>query len=115
MEETMLLWRIAELMHLTRNELCDLAEQIAFKLPELEAGTVARYDALANLDNIRKVMRVRIFARERIAKARLRKPPSSCPFTARSHGRKKTRHGVAAGCRALGRRAAVVLEFEQVA
>jgi hypothetical protein len=115
MEETMLLWRIAELMHLTRNELCDLAEQIAFKLPELEAGTVARYDALANLDNIRKVMRVRIFARERIAKARLRKPPSSCPFTARGCGRKKTRLGVAAGCRALGRRAAVVLEFEQVA
>jgi hypothetical protein len=59
MEETMLLWTIAELMHLTRNELCDLAEQIAFKLPELEAGTVARHDALTSLDNIRKVMRLR--------------------------------------------------------
>ena len=35
------LWTIAELMHMTRNELCDLAEQIAFKLPDLEAGTVA--------------------------------------------------------------------------
>jgi hypothetical protein len=59
MEETMLHWTIAELMHLTRNELCDLAEQIAFKLPELEAGTVARHDALTSLDNIRKVMRLR--------------------------------------------------------
>ena len=59
MEETMLVWTIAELMHLTRNELCDLAERIAFKLPELEAGTVARHDALTSLDNIRKVMRLR--------------------------------------------------------
>src|ERR1700692_3074810 len=59
MEETMFLWTIAELMHMTRNELCDLAEQIAFKLPELEAGTVARHDALTSLNNIRKVMRLR--------------------------------------------------------
>jgi hypothetical protein len=49
---------------------------VELQAAELEAGTVARYDALANLDNIRKVMRVRIFARERIAKARLRKPSS---------------------------------------
>ncbi len=55
----MLYWTIAELMHMTRNELCDLAEQIALKLPELEAGTVARHDALTSLDNIRKVMRFR--------------------------------------------------------
>ena len=55
----MLLWTIAELIHMTRNELCDLSERLAFKLPELEAGTVARHDALTSLDNIRKVMRLR--------------------------------------------------------
>ncbi len=55
----MLLWTIAELMHLTRNELCDLAEQIVLKLPELEAGTVARWNALTSLDNIRRVMVIR--------------------------------------------------------
>jgi len=55
----LLLWTIAELMYLTRNELCDLAGQIALRLPELEAGTVARYNALTSLDNIRRVMRLR--------------------------------------------------------
>ena len=55
----MLVYAIAELMHMTRNELCDLAEQITFKLPELEPGTVARHDALTSLDNIRKVLRLR--------------------------------------------------------
>jgi hypothetical protein len=60
MEETMLLyWTIAELMHPTRNELCDLAERIGLKLPELDAGTVARHEALTSLDNIRRVMRLR--------------------------------------------------------
>jgi hypothetical protein len=59
MEEAMLYWTIAELMHLTRNELCDLAEQIAFKLQQLEAGTIARHEALTSLGNIRKVMRLR--------------------------------------------------------
>jgi hypothetical protein len=58
MEETML-WTISELMHLTRDELCDLAARISHKLPELEAGTVARHDALASLDNIRRVMVLR--------------------------------------------------------
>jgi hypothetical protein len=58
MEETML-WTISELMHLTRDELCDLAEQIAHKLPELDADTVARSNALASLDNIRRVMLLR--------------------------------------------------------
>jgi hypothetical protein len=47
MEETMSLWTIAELMHMTRDE--------PHKLPELEAGTVARTNALASLDNIRRV------------------------------------------------------------
>jgi hypothetical protein len=59
MEETMLLWTIAELMHMTRNELCDLAEQIEHLLPDLEAGSVLRHHALTSLDNIRKVMRLR--------------------------------------------------------
>jgi hypothetical protein len=31
----------------------------ALKLPELEASTVARYDALTSLDKIRKMMRSR--------------------------------------------------------
>ena len=44
---------------MTREELCDLAARIVFKLPELEAGTVARTNALASLDNIRRVMVLR--------------------------------------------------------
>jgi hypothetical protein len=71
MEETMLFYMIADLMHMTRNKLCDLAEQIAFRLPELEPGTVARHEALTSLDNIRKVMRSRDLAPEWIAKAKL--------------------------------------------
>ena len=55
----MLAWTIAELMHMTRNELCDLADQIVFKLPELDAGTVMRHNALTSLDNIRRVMALR--------------------------------------------------------
>ena len=55
MEETML-WTITELMHLTRDELCDLAARITLTLPEFDAGTFARSDALASLDNIRRVM-----------------------------------------------------------
>jgi hypothetical protein len=59
MEETMSLWTIAELMHRTRDELCDLAARIVIKLPELEAGTIARSNALGSLDNIRRVMVLR--------------------------------------------------------
>jgi len=59
MEETMQLWTITELMHLTRDELCDLASRIALALPELDVGTLARTDALASLDNIRRVMVLR--------------------------------------------------------
>jgi hypothetical protein len=44
---------------LTRDELCDLAARITHKLPELDAGTVARFNALASLDNIRRVMVLR--------------------------------------------------------
>ena len=32
----MLLWTISELMHLTRNELCELAGHIEHVLPDLE-------------------------------------------------------------------------------
>jgi hypothetical protein len=59
MEGTMQLWTITELMHLTRDELCDLADRIALTLLELDVGTVARSDALASLDNIRRVMVLR--------------------------------------------------------
>jgi hypothetical protein len=59
MEETMSLWTVTELMHLTCDELCDLAARIIFKLPDFEAGTVARTNALASLDNIRRVMVLR--------------------------------------------------------
>lgn len=54
-----MLWTIGELMHLTRDELCDLAEQITLKLPHLDADTVARSNALTSLDNIRRVMILR--------------------------------------------------------
>jgi len=55
----MQLWTIAELMHLTRDELCDLAARITLTLPEFDVGTAARSDALASLDNIRRVMILR--------------------------------------------------------
>jgi hypothetical protein len=55
MEETML-WTICELMHLTRNELCNLAARIELSLPEFEAGTVERLNTLTSLNNIRRVM-----------------------------------------------------------
>jgi len=56
MEETMTLWTISELLHLTRDELCNLAANIEQSLPEFEAGTVARLNALTSLCNIRRVM-----------------------------------------------------------
>jgi hypothetical protein len=59
MEETMRLWTITELMHLTRDGLCNLAADIAGSLPGFEAGTVERLNALASLDNIRRVMVLR--------------------------------------------------------
>jgi hypothetical protein len=55
----MQLWTIEELMHLTRDELCDLAARIALTLPKFSAGTPARSDALTSLDNIRRVMVLR--------------------------------------------------------
>ncbi len=52
-------WTIGELMHLTRDELCDLAGRIALTLPDLEVGCVERSNALMSLENIRRVMVVR--------------------------------------------------------
>ncbi|KRP89221.1 hypothetical protein AOQ73_26735 [Bradyrhizobium pachyrhizi] len=56
MEDTMQLWTISELMHLTRDELCDLASRIEGTLCGFEPGTVGRLNALTSLDNIRRVM-----------------------------------------------------------
>ena len=54
-----MLWTITELMHLTRDELCDLASRITLTLPEFDVGTLARSNALMSLDNIRRVMVLR--------------------------------------------------------
>jgi len=56
MEETMALWTIGELMHLTRDELCNLGGRIEHALSNLEAGSDERINALTSLDNIRRVM-----------------------------------------------------------
>lgn len=48
-------WTIDELMHLTRDELCDLAWQIERVLPGLEPGSAERMKALVSLANIRRV------------------------------------------------------------
>lgn len=52
----MQLWTINELMRLTRDELCNLAGSIEQALPDLDAGTVERINALTSLDNVRRVM-----------------------------------------------------------
>ncbi|MGY4473998.1 hypothetical protein ACVILL_001412 [Bradyrhizobium sp. USDA 3364] len=52
----MQLWTINELMHLTRDELCDLAGRVEGSFSVFEPGTVARLNALTSLDNIRCVM-----------------------------------------------------------
>jgi hypothetical protein len=49
-------WTVSELMHLTRDELCNLAAKIERSLPGFEAGTLERLNALTSLDNIRRVM-----------------------------------------------------------
>jgi hypothetical protein len=59
MEETMTLWTISELMHLTRDELCKLAARIEQSLPEFEVGTAERLNALTSLDNVRRIMVLR--------------------------------------------------------
>jgi len=49
-------WTIDELMHLTRDELCDLAGSIEGTLSSFEPGTVKRLNALTSIENIRRVM-----------------------------------------------------------
>jgi hypothetical protein len=59
MEEIMQLYTITELMHLTRDELCDLAADLERVLREFEPGTVVRLRTPIDLDNIRRVMVMR--------------------------------------------------------
>lgn len=54
-------WTITELMHLTRDELCNLATEVEQGLARHEAGTIERLNALASLENIRRVMSWRGF------------------------------------------------------
>jgi hypothetical protein len=52
-------YSLNELMHLTCDELCNLALTIENVLPNLEAGTVERLNALTSLRNIRRAMTLR--------------------------------------------------------
>ncbi|MCP3476676.1 hypothetical protein NLM33_41675 [Bradyrhizobium sp. CCGUVB1N3] len=52
----MLLWTITELMHLTRDELCNLDGNMRHALAEFEAGTCERDAVLTSLANIRRAM-----------------------------------------------------------
>ncbi|MCP3381220.1 hypothetical protein NLM31_12805 [Bradyrhizobium sp. CCGUVB4N] len=56
-------WTIDELMHLTREELCNLATELEQGLSQHEAGTVGRTKALVSLDSIRRAMLRRGFHR----------------------------------------------------
>ena len=55
----MALWTIGELMHLTRDDLCNLAGCIEHGLSDLESGSVERLNAVTSLDNIRRIMVLR--------------------------------------------------------
>lgn len=52
----MKVWSWAELMQLTRFELCEVDREIRAMLRLLEAGTIARSNALTTLDNIRRIL-----------------------------------------------------------
>lgn len=54
----MQVWSINELLHLTREELCNLSCRAEHALTFLEAGTVARCNALDTVNNIRRVMTI---------------------------------------------------------
>jgi hypothetical protein len=56
MEKAMLLRTINELMHLTRDELCNLDGNLRQALTEFEADTSRRHDALTTIGDIRRVM-----------------------------------------------------------
>jgi len=57
----MAIFTITDLMHLTRQELCDLAKRIEQTLTVLEAGSLDRTQALVSLENIRRTMSRRGF------------------------------------------------------
>jgi hypothetical protein len=50
---------IEELMHATRDELCELTDLLEWLLLGLEAGSKARLSVLTSLANIRRVMTLR--------------------------------------------------------
>jgi hypothetical protein len=54
---------VSELWHLTRDELCDLWDRMIGMLPDLEAGSVARWNALQSLANITRVLNSRRLTR----------------------------------------------------
>ena len=51
-------WTITELMHLTRNELCELSDRLLKALDDFETGSRERTHALTSLANIRRVIRL---------------------------------------------------------
>jgi hypothetical protein len=61
MEEMMCSWTLDELLLLTRQELCEIAETIEALLPALEAGTSMRVSALTSLANVRRAILLRGF------------------------------------------------------
>jgi hypothetical protein len=62
MEETMRVLTTTELMRLTRIELCDLLNRVTNALPDFQAGSPQRGNALINLHNIRSVLTRRDFS-----------------------------------------------------
>lgn len=55
----MQLWTITELMYLTRDELCELVDQLQHNLIDYEAESAQRVLTLASLHNIRRVALLR--------------------------------------------------------
>ena len=53
---------LAELMRLSRIELCDLLAWITNELPKFLEGSPERFNALINLHNIRRVLARRDFS-----------------------------------------------------
>jgi hypothetical protein len=51
-------WTITELMNLTRNELCELSDQLLKALGNFETSSLERAHALTSLNNIRRVMQL---------------------------------------------------------
>jgi hypothetical protein len=56
MEETMkLYWTVLDLLHLSRRELCELADRLLDALRDFEPGSVQRHELLISIANIRRV------------------------------------------------------------